>query len=361
MKKLILMSVAFALALGASAQHRESHNILEKLIWNEEHLNIMLDTRFDLNTTITNGDVDALSFNGQSLKVWFAGEIVPGIRYRVRHRLNKPQTPLTRDNLSGATDHAWIAFDLGKNWTLTAGKQSVQLGTYEYDYSPADIYLGSMVYNDFDGYKVGVDAVWKFLGQTLHFQVVNSDSPQFANEEHANKALAGSVLWEGNLFNGVLKTRWAYSAFQHSDSKFYQWVTAGTQLNVGNFTTELDYYLGDRTMDYSSLVGLGAENRHVRDQSAGLNLKYSFGRWHPFIKGVWNERRDQLFDEKAYQNWGVQGVVEFYPFQREVLKDLRFHLMYSYNQTDFKGQFSELESLDTHSILFGMRWLFKVK
>ena len=361
MRKIYLTLFALCAAFGASAQYRESHNILDKLIWNEEKLNIMLDTRFDLKTTVNNGDMDAFSFNGQTLKVWFAGEIVPGIRYQVRHRLNKPQAPLERDNLSGATDNAWVAFDLGKNWTLTAGKQSIQMGTFEYDYNGADVYLGTQVFNDLDNHKIGLDAAWKFLGQTVHFQVVNSDSPQFADEEHRNKAMAGSVMWAGNLFKGVVKTRWGYSAFQHSDSKFYQWLTAGTQLNIGEFKAELDYYLGNRNMDYSSLVAQEAAYRYVQDQSASVNLEYNFGCWRPFIKGVWNERYDKNYDSAAYENWGIQGVVEFYPFKQDLLKDLRFHLAYSYSQTDFKGPFSDLEPLDAHSVLFGMRWLFKVK
>lgn len=361
MKKLYFTLFTLAATLSASAQYRESHNILDKLIWNEERLNIMLDTRFDLKTTVANGDMDALSFNAQTLKVWLTGEIVPGIRYQVRQRLNKPQTPLERDNLSGATDKAWVAFDIGENWTLTAGKQAVQLGTFEYDYQGADVYLGTMVFNDFDVNKIGVDAAWKFLGQTLHFQITNSDSPQFADEEHSNKAMAGSVLWVGNLFKGVVKTRCGYTAFQHSDSKFYQWVTAGVQLNAGKFVSELDYYLGSRNMDYSSLVGTTSEYRYVQDQSASVNLELNLGKWRPFIKGVWSERYDKKFDSAAYDNWGIQAVAEFYPFTQEVLKDLRFHLAYSYNQTDFKGQFTSLESLDTHAVTLGMRWLFKVK
>lgn len=362
MKKLYFTLFAFAAVTSVSAQYRESHDLLDKLIWNEEMLHIMVDTRFDLLTTVNNGDMDAFSFNGQTMRLWFTGEIIPGIRYRVRHRLNKPQLPTERDNLAGATDHAWVAFDLGKHWTLTAGKQAIQLGTFEYDYSGADIYLGTMIYRDFDDYQIGVDAAWKFLGQTVHFQVVNSDSEQFAAASYKSKAMGGSVMWEGNLLGGALKTRWGYSAFQHTETKFYHWLTAGTQVNAGRFKTELDYYLGSRNMDYTSTVGLTtAETRYVQDQSAALNLEYNFGKWRPFIKGVWSERYDKAYGSAAYETWGVQAVAEYYPFNREEMKDLRFHLMYGYSQTDFRGQFAGRESTDTHTVLLGMRWLFKVK
>ncbi len=361
MRRLFFALLACGAATPAFAQYRESHDLFEKMAWNEEKLNIMLDTRFDLTSTIDGGDWDRTSFNGQTLKVWFAGEIVPGIRYRVRHRLNKPQTPLERDNLSGATDQAWVAFDAGKNWTITVGKQSVQLGTFEYDYNAADIYLGSTIYDDFDGYKVGVDAAWKFNGQTIHFQVVNSDSPQFAAPEYENKALGGALLWEGSLWDGVLKTRWGYSAFQHTKTKFYPWLTAGVQLNAGGFKTELDYYSGDRTMDYGATVGTTADPRAVRDRSAALNIERTFGKWRPFVKAVRSERHDKNFESNVYETIGFQAVAEYYPFHREEMKDLRFHLAYLYSQTDFRGPFADLESKNSHTILVGMRWLFKVK
>jgi hypothetical protein len=361
MKKLYLIAAAFLVCLGSSAQVKDSQNILDKLIWDDEMLNIMLDTRVDFQGTMNNGDTDELTFRGQTFKIWLAGEIIPGIRYRVRHRLNKPQTPL-REGYSGATDQAWVSFDIGQHWTIMAGKQSVQFGTFEYDYNPADIYLPTMAFNDLDAYKTGVNVAYKFLGQELNLQVVNSDAPQFASEDYKNKALAVNILWVGNLFDGAVRTRWAYGAFQHEKSKFYNWLTAGTQFNIGNFSTEVDYYLGNRDMDYSDMVNdteLGS--RYVRDQSVSLNLKYNFGKWRPFVKGTWNQRHDKNFGENAYQTKGIQAVAEFYPFTNKLTKDLRFHAMYAYENTSFQGNFRELGKTDTHSIIVGTRWLFKAK
>lgn len=361
MKKLFLIAGAILLSLGAFAQHKESQNILDKLIWDDKMLNIMLDTRVDFQTTFNGSELDEATFHGQTFKLWLVGEIIPGIRYRVRHRLNKPQNAL-REGYSAATDQAWLAFDAGDKWTFTVGKQSVQLGTFEYDYNPADIYQPTMVYNDFDGYKTGVNIAYKFLGQTMNLQVVNSDEPQFANEEYKNKALAVTVLWEGNLANDMIKTRWGYGAFQHSKTKFYQWLTAGTQFNFDKFTTEFDYYLGNRDMDYGDVVereDLGT--RYVRDQSASLNLKYDFGKWKPSVKGTWNQRHDKGFDNNAYESLGIQAAVEFYPFTNNLVKDLRFHAAYAYGNTNFEGEFAGMNNKDTHMILVGTRWLFKAK
>ncbi len=361
MKKLYIVICLFLLSIGGSAQEKESKTIMDRLIWDDKMLNIMIDTRVDFRADIQNGDLDNLTFYGQTLKLWLVGEIIPGIRYRIRQRLNKPQTPL-REGYSAATDQAWIAFDVAKKWTFTVGKQSVQFGTFEYDYNPADIYVGTQAFNDLDAYKTGVNVAYKFLGQTLNLQIVNSDAPEFASDDYANKALAGLVMWEGHLFNGLLGTRWGYGAFQHSKTKFYNWGTFGVQLNLRHFTTEMDYYVGPYNIDYGAAVSdetLGT--RYVRDQSASLNLKYNMGKWRPFIKGTWNQRYDQGFGSNAYENMGVQGVVEFYPFTNEYVKDLRFHAMYAYGSTDFQGAFANLSNQDVHTFLVGIRWLFKAK
>lgn len=360
MKKFFLVIIASFVSVVMFSQHKESVNFIDKLLWDDNMLNVMVDTRIDGQAGIRDGDLNDLGFHGQTIKIWFVGEVVPGIRYRIRQRLNKPQTPL-REGYSGATDQAFLAFDLGKQWTITAGKQSVQFGTFEYDYNPADIYLGTMTFNDLDAYKTGVDVAFKFSAQTIHLQVVNSDATQFARADYANKALATLVMWEGNLFNNMLKTRWGYGAFQHTNDKFFSWITAGTQLNIGNFTTELDYYWGERTMDYGSVVGATLGNRYVKDQSASVNLKYNFGKWRPFVKAVWNQRYDNEFGNNAYQNIGIQAVVEYYPFAQPLIKDLRFHLMYGYESTDFQGQFVNNPNQSGHTVLVGTRWLFKAK
>ncbi|MDH6535278.1 hypothetical protein M2101_001960 [Parabacteroides sp. PM5-20] len=343
------------------AQHKDSETILQRIIWDDKMLNIMVDTRVDYQMDGEKDKLEDAFFHGHTLKLWVAGEIIPGIRYRIRHRLNKPQTPL-REGFSGATDHAWIAFDAGKRWTFTIGKQSVQLGTFEYDYNPADIYLPTMVYNDFDGYKLGLNVAYHFLGQTLNVQFVNSDAPQFASEEYKNKSLGINTLWEGNLFNGLLKTRWGYGAFQHKKTKFYNWITAGTQVNVGKITAELDYYYGNRNMDYGADVNdtdLGT--RYVNDQSAAVNIKYNAGKWKPFIKGTWDQRRDKVYASNAYETLGIQAAVEFYPFTNQYIKDLRFHVLYGYSSMNFQGHFSLQDTKNKHTALIGTRWLFKAK
>ena len=337
-------------------------SILDKLLRDDKMLNIRLDTRIDYQNTFGDKNVDEYSaFRGQTVKLWFVGEIAPGVRYRVRQRLNKPQNALARDNYSTATDQAFVELDAGKSWTFRLGKQSVQFGTFEYDYNPADIYLPTLCFDDLDAYKTGVNIAYKTGKQVLNLQVINSDAPQFASDKYKNKAIAGLFLWEGSLFNGGFNTRWGYGAFQHSGSRYYSWITLGNQININKFTTELDWYYGDRTMDYGSTVGiddLGA--KYTRDHSIAVNLKYDLGKVKPSIKGVWNHRKD-LENSGSYTNGGVQALVEYYPFSDPALKDLQFHAAYAYNRTNFDGAYNNLDGINQNQILVGMRWMFKIK
>lgn len=361
MKKILFILSLLCLYLGLHAQHRDSEDIMKKLMWDDQMLNILVDTRVDLKADFLNGKLEDRTFKGDIIKIWLVGDITPNIHYRIRQRLNKPQNPL-RDGYSTATDQAWISFDIDNKWTITAGKQAVQFGTFEYDYSGADVYLTSMIYNDLDNSKTGINVAYHFSKQILNLQIVNSDAPQFSSEEYKNKALAINALWAGSLIDGKIRTRWAYGVFQHDENKFYNWITLGTQVNIKQFTTEFDYYTGARNMNYSTIVNdpdLG--ERYVKDQSISLNLKYDFGRWKPSVKAVWNERYDKNFRSNAYQSKGIEAVMECYPFTNRLTKDLRFHAAYSYNRTNFKGQFSDIENSNIQTLLVGTRWLFKVK
>jgi len=362
MKKYILFAIMLMAGFHASAQYRESQNIWRQLVWDDEKLNILFDTRVDFQDVVKRHADDEMAFKGQTVRIWLVGEIVPGIRYRLRHRLNKAESTIPRDNYSGATDHAWISFDIGKTWTITVGKQAVQIGTFENDYNGADVYQGTMVFNDLDASKTGVNVAYKVGKQILNVQVTNSDTPQFASEEYDNRALAFNFLWVGDLFNEVIRTRWGYGAFQHTKTKFYNWITLGTQFNLGRFTTELDYYGGNRQIDYGYMVNVSELGyRYVHDQSISLHCEYNFGKWRPFIKGIWDKRYDKIFESTAYRSLGIEAVAEYYPFTGERTKDLRFHAAYAYKNTDFRGPYEGLRNGETHTFLIGTRWMFKVK
>lgn len=336
MKKILYTGI-FAISMFTQVSAQELKVEKPKLF------NIELDTRFDLKT-----DFDSdYSFQINNLKVILSGEIRPGIRYKIRQRLNKPQEPLGRDNASRATDHAFLEFDAGKDWTFTVGKQSVKFGTFEYDHNPADIYLASLNFNDLDAYKLGVNAAYKYKNQIFNLQVVNADAPQFASESFKNKGMGGLFMWEGNLFNGLLNTRYGVGMFQYNKHKGLPWVTIGNRLNLGGFRAELDWYRGKKhaeTLDEDVLA---------YDESLVLNLLYNIGKFTPQVKGILNYRKLTETDDKVINDKGIQFAVEYRPFEEKLLKDLRFHAVYFYSG-------DKVPDIHQNVALVGVRWLFKI-
>lgn len=340
MKKIFftgLLSLAFFTQVVAQEDKQEAHKLL----------NIDIDTRFDFKS-----DFDSeYSFQTKNIKVILSGEVTPGIRYRLRQRLNKPQDPLARDNTSKATDHAYLEFDAGNNWTFTVGKQSVQFGTFEFSYNPSDIYLSSLNNGDLDSYKLGINTAYRTKDQTFNLQIVNGDAPQFASKDYAKKGFGGLFLWEGSLFHGVLNTRYGLGVFHYDKEKYLPWITIGNRLNLDHFTAELDWFKGEKNAE------LFDEEMLVHDQSVVVNFIYRVGKFSPQIKGVWDQRKTHdNFTNLAQDNEttkAFQAALEYYPFESERLKDLRFHTAFQYKDynTDKKNE---------NILLVGVRWMFNV-
>lgn len=324
---------------------------------NNKLLNIKLDTRYDYSLKTENGNLEQNSFRQGALKVLVSGEIIPSVRYSLRQRLNKAQT-VQRDNNSLATDWAYMEFDANK-FTFRVGKQIVLYGSIENDYNPTDLYSTTMCYDELIAYASGINIAYHLKKQTLNLQVTNVDESQFTDQKYANKAYAIILLWEGNLFNGLFKTRYSYGAFQHDKNTFYNWWIFGNQIIIDDLSIELDGYFGEKLMDYSASVNINdLGQREVHDKSIDVNVKYKFNKFVPQIKCIWDERKDKVMNA-SYTNRVIQGGVEYYPFGGP-LKNLRFHSIYSFTNTSFHGKYKYLTDKNQNSVIIGGRWLFRV-
>lgn len=358
--KILMVLLTLCSAMGY-AQHREGDDLVKKLQI-KDPFNVMVDTRFDLHYIFDNGKTTNKSFYGDILKVSLLGSITPKIQYTLRQKLNSDQIVNSRDGLSSSTDQAWISFQFAPQWNVKVGMQTIQFGTFEYNYNSADVYTPTTIFNDLTSSAIGVNLAYQWNNQVFNAQVVNSPYSEFSDQKDKDKTFAYNFLWVGDLFDGVYKTRWGYGLFEHTDSQYYNWFTIGNQINVGKFTTELDYYIGDRQMDYNSIVSMApAELRLVEDQAVSAKFEYNFGKWRPFVKGVYSKRYDKELAAAAYDVRGIEAVMECYPFKSELLQNLRFHAAYSYTATDFKNNYAAIPTKNENKVLVGVRWLFQVK
>ena len=131
---------------------------------------LQIETRVDAKTEF-DGDIFKTYGECKNFNFVLKGKLSERISYKFRHRLNR--ATVGDDKFLNATDHAWIAFNASDNFVITAGKQTVALGGFEYDYAPIDMYIPSILYDNIPGYKIGLDFGYLFGKNDWHFQVVN--------------------------------------------------------------------------------------------------------------------------------------------------------------------------------------------
>ena len=85
-------------------------------------------------------------FAGKYLVVALDGTIGNKFSYHLRQRINSPNIGFANTFFQG-TDWAYLNWNFTDNFFLSAGKQVVAIGGWEYDSNPIDIYYGTEFWN----------------------------------------------------------------------------------------------------------------------------------------------------------------------------------------------------------------------
>jgi len=198
---------------------------------------------------------DLCGFHGKYLNFRFDAQICNNLSFSYRQRLNH----LTTVNFFDATD--WIHLD----WTpapwvsLSAGKQVVAIGGYEYDRAPIDLYYCSEFWNNIPCYQIGASAAFNV---SEHDQLL----VQFCNTPMrawtGNNKYAVNLMWYGT--HGLYESMWSANAIQCVDGFIY-YLALGNRFNFTDWL-RLDLDLMDRYTptadvfsDFSVMTELSAE------------------------------------------------------------------------------------------------------
>lgn len=324
--RLILL---FLLLSGTAARAQEGPDSPEPK--RREAVHITLDTRFDFDAVRSDGATKS-GFHGRYLNLILEGTINKELSYHFRQRLNKFKE--AENDLFAATDWLYIDYKPSERWTLSAGKQVVAVGGYEYDRAPVDVYYASIFWNNIACYQFGVSGtVTSGSGRhALTFQVCNSPYVPIGNS-----CFAYNLLWSGKA--GPLRTLWSLNVIETRESRYDVYVALGNRLTFGRFYTEIDFINRGRNgldfwcRDYS-LIG-----------KACLNI----GRFDLFAKGGF----ERYIPEgglpaltPAVEQPFYGGGVEFFPLKRS--RNLRIHATASTTHT------ADNRRLRTFNI--GLRW-----
>ena len=314
-KALILTFFGIFAFLQAFSQDKKPIVTLDDL-----HLNTRADFTFDYNfghdTVAPSTDH---GFAGKYLVIALDGTIGGKFSYHLRQRINSPNISFAKTFFQG-TDWAYLNWNFTDNLFLSAGKQAVAIGGWEYDTNPIDIYYGTEFWNTVCCYEVGASLNFKDKsGKNLVlFQVCNSPFISQAMES----IYAYNLMWYGDF--GKFKTTYSINMIEYQHGQFINYIALGNKLKFNS----VEMYL-----DITNRASFEQEQFFGQDITAIYGIGVDIGkRWIVFAKAGYDFNKAQLpnatnpydtFVEPG-KNVNFQSLgFEYYPLGD---RSLRLHL-----------------------------------
>lgn len=176
-------------------------------------------------------DDSQTGFEGQYLMFRVDGEIVPGLTYSWRQRLNKA---LISSSFFDATD--WVYLDYAyKGWDFSAGKQIVAIGGFEYDRAPFNLYGCSVFWNNIPCYQLGASVGYN-IGGSDKVMVQATQSP-FASAGNRNM-YSYNVMWSSQ--HEWYQSLWSANMVEYAKGRYISYLALGNRFSVDRWSLELD-------------------------------------------------------------------------------------------------------------------------
>ena len=381
LKKSIIALFAI-ITIGGTAMAQEVLNLkaleskIASLDQKNDAFNFYINLQNSANTYFNSDDYEGMDFKTNQLRLEMRGEIVKGIRYRVRQRMNRGTAAENLDNLSTATDIASISIDLTKNLTITGGKQCTAFGGYEFDLNPIDVYQFSDMVDNITCFLTGVDFAYQMNDQQFRFQIVNSrnsslsDEYKMLNNVEANKYALGYTLnWNGSLFDGIVQTRWSYSLFQETKEMSTNLISLGTQVKLGKKAQlQFDWMNSSEDIDTKGIVSgmlnnaaLATDvvyNSFIAKIDYRLNKKFNM-----FVKGMYetatNDGNENAnLDDEFRTSYAYMTGLEYHP----IAEGLKIFFTYTGRYFDYDSSLTENLGLeDQHTNRFSVGMIYRLK
>ena len=271
------------------------------------------------------------------------GQVTPKISYRYLQRLNKVSPIFTKENLPSTIDYAYLKYALNNLFSITAGKQALSVGGFEYNKYPVDVYDYSGISNYITCYLTGMQVAFTPVqNQEFSFQIVNNrmgtwreaiGTPQIGSQlEAPTLPLYYSLGWNSNYLNNALQLRYAANITSPAKGKTLVMVSGGQMWQSGPFNIYIDAFFQHSEIDYLG----GIRNLTISPQNVVENVNYFSllgeanyriqPQWNILLKCFYNNfstYKSSIFLDKGncLTSWNYQGGIEFYP-----MKDDNLHL-----------------------------------
>lgn len=268
-------------------------------------------------------------FQTTNLYTSFSGKLDTDTTYS--GRFNWKRSGADDSGINKAVEKFYIKQKFSPMVDVTFGKQGLTYGGAEQDYSSSDIYLGSTSFDNAQSYVMGMTVGTYMAGQSVYWQVFNSDSDGKTNNEQ--RRLTYGVAYIGNIMNGMIIPSASMHTRPTSDSDdgsgaVEKYLSVGSRFNFGNSYFEVDYnsFKGTKTKQDTTTLAFQDEEK----TSFIANLGHVMGSNHFMLKFVTND--SELNGAEVYSEKGYSVV---YEFKKSAM--LRYHVAYLMEDRDYKA------------------------
>lgn len=315
----------------------------------DEIFSLKFDARVDwVHESLDGSKVDANSgFKGKYINFQIDGRISPRFNYSYRQRLNRAHKS---ESFFDATDWLWINYSPTKNWSISAGKQVVMIGGWEYDRAPIDLYFGSEYWNNIACYQMGASVTYTTDkgNNAITFQACQSPFDTSDTDLYAY-----NLFW--SVSKGCYKGLHSVNASQYADGKYIWYVALGNQFTWGDARLQLDFMErdanGSTIFDDFSVMGefsyLIADRVNILARATYDKCSSSFPNFADLT----------VYPGSELTRMG--GGIEYYPLGGKGNRSLRLHAVYFHTLGDNTNPAGT--ALDKQGIFTaGVTWKFDV-
>lgn len=386
MKKTILLLCLFIWKVGCYAQEPlvnpddSTRTLLERLTKDDKSIlsaNMNLQFYTSGAAYLTEGKLDEAAFKLNRVRLEILGTFAERFSYHFRQSFNKYSNPYSLDNLSSSVEYAYVKWDMSKLFSLTAGKQVIALGGYEYYVNAIKVREFSDFNNNINCYQAGLTGTFN-LSPTheLNLQILNNrsgsdeDVYSFGLPQEIEKTkvpIITTVNWNGLFFDRVLELRYAASWGQLAKKKNLYYLTAGNIVKKGPVTAYIDLMYSREGIDSKGVLS-NLTNSELYTPVTAQNASYFtviadfdyriHPNWNIYVKGAYETSsiyEDNGFFEKGLyrRTWNAQACLEYFPMKNSELL-IFFHLLYKGNTLTKHSRAIGALSPDTQRISLGL-------
>lgn len=285
----------------------------------------------------------ASGFKGKYLNLIVDGNINKHFYYFFRYRLNRHNIA-EQQSYFNATDLIFLTYSPNKRWEISAGKQVVAVGGYEYDRAPVDLYFCSEFWNNVACYQFGASVTYVLGDGRDRLMAQVCESPFSYHQKHL---FAYNLMWRGNhdWFNSI----YSFNAMEFQTGKYIYYLTLGNEFRFDNFCLQLDFM--NRATDEHAFFfkdfSLMGELSYMINDKLNIAARATYDVNRSGVKGDY-----YVLDGTELTRVG--GVAEFYPLPRGN-KDLRVFGYYSYSWGVNGNPLGVIQN-NEHQWGVGVRW-----